>query len=327
MDFDVITGLIQTHSKEELVMNAFSLQELISWMTSTGADSARTLAIIVLILALGLAAMRFLKLGLERLESFVARTSKATDVDPEAGRKRIATLIGIVRTIMVAMIWGVVIIEVLQKMGLDIRPILAGAGIVGLAVGFGAQNLVRDLISGFFIILEDQIRLGDVAIINGTGGLVESITFRTITLRDFSGVVHVFPNGTITTLSNMTKEWSAFVLDMGVAYKEDTDRVAEVMRQVGEDLRQDPGFRDKFVSPIEIIGVDNFADSSVVIRIRIKTKPLEQWNVGREYRRRLKQAFDARGIEIPFPHRTLYMGDASRPFQVQVRQDHVSTGI
>lgn len=308
-------------------MNAFSIQELISWMISTGAESARTLANIALILALGLVAMRFLKLGLARLESFVMKTSKAADADPEAGRKRIATLTGIVRTIMVTMIWGVVIIEVLQKMGLDIRPILAGAGLVGLAVGFGAQNLVRDLISGFFIILEDQIRLSDVAIINGTGGLVESITFRTITLRDFSGVVHVFPNGTITTLSNMTKEWSAFVLDMEVAYKEDTDRVAEVMRQVGEDLRQDPGFRDKFVSPIEIIGVENFADSSVVIRIRIKTKPIQQWNVGREYRRRLKQAFDARGIDIPFPRRTLYMGDANRPFQIQVRQDHVPADV
>jgi moderate conductance mechanosensitive channel len=318
---------MHTHSKEELVMDAFSLQELISWMTSTGADSAKTVAHILLIILLGLAAMRFLRLGLTRLESFVRRTGKATGVDHEAGRQRLATLTGIVRTIMVAIIWGVVIIEVLQKLGLDIRPILAGAGIVGLAVGFGAQNLVRDLISGFFIILEDQIRLGDVAIINGTGGLVESITFRTITLRDFSGVVHVFPNGTITTLSNMTKEWSAFVLDMGVAYKEDTDLVAEVMRQVGEELRQDPGFREKFVSPIEIIGVDNFADSAVVIRIRIKTKPLEQWNVGREYRRRLKQAFDARGIEIPFPHRTLYMGDASPPFQVKVRQEHVSTGM
>lgn len=308
-------------------MDAFSLQELIAWMTSTGVDSAKTVVHILLIILLGLAAMRFLRLGLDRLESFVAKTGKATDVDLEAGRKRIATLTGIVRTIMVTVIWAVVIIEVLHKVGLDIRPILAGAGIVGLAVGFGAQNLVRDLISGFFIILEDQIRLGDVAIINGTGGLVESITFRTITLRDFSGVVHIFPNGTITTLSNMTKEWSAFVLDMGVAYKEDTDRVADVMRQVGEELRQDPGFRDKFVSPIEMIGVDNFADSAVVIRIRIKTKPLEQWTVGREYRRRLKQAFDAQGIEIPFPHQTLYMGDASRPFQVQVRQDHASTGI
>jgi small conductance mechanosensitive channel len=306
---DAIEGLLKTHLKEDLVMNPLSMQELTSWLTSTGAETVRTVAKIGLIIMLGLAAMRFLRLGLQRLESLVARTSKATDADPEASRKRAATLTGILRTIMIALIWGVVIIEVLQEIGLDIRPILAGAGIVGLAVGFGAQNLVRDLISGFFIILEDQIRLGDVAIINGTGGLVESITFRTITLRDFSGVVHVFPNGTITTLSNMTKEWSAFVLDMGVAYREDTDRVVQVMQQVGEDLRQDPAFRDKFVSPIEVVGVENFADSAVVIRVRIKTKPLEQWNVGREYRRRLKQAFDACGIEIPFPHRTIYWGE------------------
>lgn len=293
-------------------MNAISMQELISWLMTTGAQTGKVAAKIGLIIVFGLAAMRFLRLGLQRLESLVARTSKATDADPEASRKRAATLTGILRTIVVALIWGVVIIEVLQEIGLDIRPILAGAGIVGLAVGFGAQNLVRDLISGFFIILEDQIRLGDVAIINGTGGLVESITFRTITLRDFSGVVHVFPNGTITTLSNMTKEWSAFVLDMGVAYREDTDRVVQLMHQVGEELRQDPAFGDKFVSPIEIVGVENFADSAVVIRIRIKTKPLEQWNVGREYRRRLKQAFDAQGIEIPFPHRTIYWGEPKR---------------
>lgn len=293
-------------------MNLLSMQELASWLVSTGADTGKAVAKIGLVIVLGLAAMRFLRLGLNRLESLVARTSDETEMDPEASRKRAVTLTGILRTIMVAVIWGVVIIEALQEIGLDIRPILAGAGIVGLAVGFGAQNLVRDLISGFFLILEDQVRLGDVAIINGTGGLVESITFRTITLRDFSGVVHVFPNGTITTLSNMTKEWSAFVLDMGVAYREDTDRVVGVMRQVGEDLRQDPDFRDKFVSPIEIIGVDDFSDSAVVIRIRIKTKPLEQWNVGREYRRRLKQAFDAHGIEIPFPHRTIYWGEPTR---------------
>lgn len=308
-------------------MNLASMQELTPWLISTGVVVGKAGAKIALIIVLGLVAMRFLRLGIQHLESLVARTAKPADVDAETTRKRASTLAGILRTIMVSLVWGVVIIEVLDQGGLDIRPILAGAGIVGLAVGFGAQNLVRDLISGFFIILEDQIRLGDVAVINGTGGLVESITFRTITLRDFAGVVHIFPNGTITTLSNMTKEWSGFVLDMGVAYKEDTDRVVEVMRQVGEELRQDPIFGDKFVEPIEIVGVDNFADSAVVIRIRIKTRPLEQWNVGREYRRRLKQAFDARGIEIPFPHRTLYMGEASRPFQVQAPQGGVSTGV
>lgn len=299
-------------------MNLASMQELTPWLISTGVVVGKAGAKIALIIVLGLVAMRFLRLGIHHLESLVARTGKPADVDAETTRKRASTLTGILRTIVVSLIWGVVIIEVLEQVGLDIRPILAGAGIVGLAVGFGAQNLVRDLISGFFILLEDQIRLGDVAVINGTGGLVESITFRTITLRDFSGVVHVFPNGTITTLSNMTKEWSGFVLDMGVAYKEDTDRVVEVMRQVGEELRQDPAFGDKFVEPIEIVGVENFADSAVVIRIRIKTRPLEQWNVGREYRRRLKRAFDANEIEIPFPHRSLYAGSASEPFKIQV---------
>ncbi len=307
-------------------MNLASMQEVTPWLMSMGVVVGKAGAKIALIIVLGLVAMRFLRLGVQQLEALLARTGKPADVDAETNRKRASTLTGILRTIVVALVWGVVIIEVLEQVGLDIRPILAGAGIVGLAVGFGAQNLVRDLISGFFIILEDQIRLGDVAVINGTGGLVEAITFRTITLRDFSGVVHVFPNGTITTLSNMTKEWSAFVLDMGVAYKEDTDRVVDVMRQVGEDLRQDPAFGDKFAAPIEIIGVNDFADSAVVIRVRIKTRPLEQWNVGREYRRRLKQAFDARGIEIPFPHRTLYMGEASRPFQVEVPQGKAPAG-
>jgi small conductance mechanosensitive channel len=240
--------------------------------------------------------------------------------DQESGTasKRAATLTGILRTIALSAIWAIVIIESLQLVGLDVAPILAGAGILGLAVGFGAQNLVRDLISGFFIILEDHIRLGDVAVINGTGGAVETITFRTISLRDFSGVVHVFPNGGITTLSNMTKDWSAFVLDMGVAYREDTDRVVALMQSVGEALRQDPELGRLILEPIEVVGIENFADSAVTLRARIKTKPAEQWKIGREYRRRLKQAFDAQGIEIPFPMRTLVMGEGNPPLKVEV---------
>ncbi len=282
---------------------------------------------ILVVLAMGYAALRFVKAGLAHLERLISVAGERTEAMPGMAAKRAATLTGILRTVALALIWAIVLVEILNLLGVDIRPVLAGAGIVGLAVGFGAQNLIRDLISGFFIILEDQIRLGDVAIINGTGGLVEAITFRTITLRDFSGVVHMFPNGTITTLSNMTKDWSAFVLDMNVAYKEDIDRVAEIMRRVGDELRNDVVFRDKFVEPIEIVGVENFADSGAVFRIRIKTRPLEQWNVGREYRRRLKQAFDREGIEIPVPHRTLYMGRASRPFQVQVARDGIPANV
>ncbi len=179
--------------------------------------------------------------------------------------------------------------------------------------GFGGKNLVRDVINGFFIILENQVRVGNVAVVKGTGGLVEAISFRTITLRDLSGTVHIFPNGTVTILANMTKDWSAYVMDIGVAYKEDTDHVAEIMRAVAEDLGQDKHMGRKILEPIEIFGVDAFGESEVVIKARIKTLPIEQWAVEREYRRRLKKAFDWEKIEIPFPHRTLYMGKGSPP--------------
>jgi small conductance mechanosensitive channel len=212
----------------------------------------------------------------------------------------------------------VLLLVVLREIGVDIAPILAGAGILGLAVGFGAQNLVRDVISGFFFILENQVRVGDVAIINGTGGLVDSVNFRTIVLRDLSGTIHVFPNGTINTLSNMTHTWSAWVFDIGVAYKEDTDRVTAVIREVGRQLREDPEFGPRLIDDIEVFGVNKFADSAVEIKGRLKTRPIEQWAVGREFQRRVKYAFDEQGIEIPFPHRTVYRGEASPPFELEV---------
>ncbi len=299
-------------------MNAISLQDITPWVMTAAAAAAQAGLRIFVILLAGYGLTRFLRAGIRHLETILIKAGEATEPAPGTARKRVTTLTGLLHTMALALIWAVVVVMSLAQIGLDITPILAGAGILGLAVGFGAQNLVRDLISGFFMVLEDQVRVGDVAIINGTGGLVEAITFRTIVLRDLAGVVHVFPNGTITTLSNMTKEWSAYVIDVGVAYKEDTDRVVEVMRQVAEDMRRDPVFGEKILEPMEIFGVDNFGESEVTIKARIKTKPNEQWNVGREYRRRLKKAFDAHGIEIPFPHRSLYMGEASAPFKVQV---------
>ncbi|MCW5799453.1 MAG: mechanosensitive ion channel family protein [Nitrospira sp.] len=299
-------------------MTGISVDAILAWLLTMSAAVGIASLRIGLVLAIGYVAIRFVRLGLHQLERVMIVASDKQAQESGTAAKRAATLTGILRTIALSAIWAIVIIESLQLVGLDIAPILAGAGILGLAVGFGAQNLVRDLISGFFIILEDQVRLGDVAVINGTGGSVETITFRTISLRDFSGVVHIFPNGGITTLSNMTKDWSAFVLDMGVAYREDTDRVVEVMRAVGEGLRQDQEFGALIIEPIEIVGVENFADSAVTIRARIKTKPAEQWKVGREYRRRLKKAFDAQGIEIPFPMRTLLLGEANLPLKVEV---------
>lgn len=275
---------------------------------------------ILLVIVAGLIAMRIIRFLLHRLEDFLIKTKEPTEAVPGATRKRVTTLVGILTTIGRFAIWTVVVVICLDQVGVNVAPILAGAGIAGLALGFGAQNLVRDVISGFFIILEDQVRVGDVAIINGTGGLVEAITFRTIVLRDLAGVVHVFPNGSVNDLSNMTKGWSAYVIDVGVAYKEDTDRVVEIMRQVSEEMREDPDFGSKILEPIEIFGVDDFAESQVTIKARLKTFPIQQWAVGREYRRRLKKAFDAHQIEIPFPHRSLYVGEATKPLELLVRQ-------
>ncbi len=303
-------------------MTGISMEKLTPLLLSTGAAALR----IGLILIAGYVGARLLRLGLGRLESALIKAGERTEAVPGAAKKRVTTLVGLLRTIAIVGLWAVVVIITLEQIGLNITPILAGAGIIGLAVGFGAQNLVRDLISGFFMVMEDQVRVGDVAIVNGTGGLVEAITFRTIVLRDLSGVVHIFPNGTINTLSNMTKVWSGYVMDVGVAYKEDTDHVVEVMRRVGDELRQDPDLGPKILEPIEVFGVDDFADSAVVIKARLKTHPIQQWGVGREYRRRLKKAFDAEGIEIPFPHRSIYVGEATKPFQVQLKEAAATSG-
>jgi moderate conductance mechanosensitive channel len=286
-------------------------------VVTLGLKFSQTALKVILIFIVGYVAVRIVRIVLGRLAELLVRAREHDEESPGAVRKRVETLTSVLRTIAVGLIWAVVAVMSLDQMGLAIGPILAGAGIVGIAVGFGAQNLVRDVISGFFMILENQVRVGDVAIINGTGGLVEAVTFRTIVLRDLSAAVHVFPNGTITTLSNLTKGWSAYLMDIGVAYKEDTDRVVEVMRKVDEELRGDPRYNQFILEPIEVLGVDNFADSAVVIKARLKTQPIQQWAVGREYRRRLKKAFDAAGIEIPFPHRTLYMGEASKAFAIR----------
>ncbi|MCG3116938.1 MAG: mechanosensitive ion channel family protein [Candidatus Manganitrophus sp. SA1] len=275
---------------------------------------------IILLVAAGLIGIRVLSFLLHRMEEILIKTREPVETVKGSTRKRVTTLVGILKTIGYFSIWAIVLISCLDQVGVNVAPILAGAGIVGLAVGFGAQNLVRDVIAGFFMILENQVRVGDVAIINGTGGLVETITFRTIVLRDLAGVVHVIPNGAISSLSNMTKGWSAYVIDVGVAYKEDTDRVVKVMREVAEALSKEAEYKEKIIEPIEIFGVDNFGESEVTIKARIKTEPIQQWTVGREYRRRLKKAFDAEGIEIPFPHRSLYMGEASKPLEVLVKQ-------
>lgn len=271
---------------------------------------------ILIILFLAWVAIFVLKKLLHRLEHRLLRQSKISGEPPSETEKRMETITRLLRQAALIVLWVVIILTILKEIGVNIGPILASAGIVGLAVGFGAQNLVRDFISGFFFILENQVRVGDVAIVNGTGGLVEEVNFRTIVLRDLGGVVHVFPNGTVTTLSNLTNDWSAYVFDIGVAYKENTDKVIEIMTRVGSEMKQDTLLGPFMLEEPEIFGVDKFDNSAVIIKGRIKTKPIRQWQVGREYLRRIKLAFDSAGIEIPFPHQTLYFGEASKPIEV-----------
>jgi len=279
-------------------MFANSMERFWPKLIDVGVDFAKASLRIVLIVVAAYIGLRLLRLALNRLEAILIRAGEMTETVPGAAMKRVRTLTSVLWTIVFVLIWFVVVLTSLGQIGVNVAPILASAGVVGLAVGFGAQNLVKDLVSGFFLILENQVRVGDVAVINGTAGLVEAISFRTIILRDEAAVVHVFPNGSINTLSNMTKDWSAYVLNVNVAYKEDTDRVADVMRHVAEEMYADSKYRSAMLETIEIIGVDGFTASAVTIKARLKTRPQQQFAIGREYRRRLKMAFEAAGIEL-----------------------------
>lgn len=275
-----------------------------------------TLPQFLIIILLGFIGFKALSILSENIKKIALKNAKyLKKKDSSEYEKRVNTLTAILKTTGKILIWALLIMTTLKKIGIDIAPLIAGAGIAGVAIGFGAQELVRDIISGFFLLLENDIRNGDVVTINGTGGLVESIGIRTIHLRDLAGIVHVFQNGKIDSLSNMTKEWSAMIFDIGIAYKENVDDVIDVMKDVSKELQNSPEFKHKILEEIEIFGLDKFANSAVIIKARLKTKPIEQWAVGREYNRRLKIAFDEKGIEIPFPHQTIYWGDNQKPFE------------
>ncbi len=236
------------------------------------------------------------------------RIRVATRMGGVDAARRAETLGRVIRYLIAMVISAVAVMLVLAEVGVSLAPILGAAGVVGLAIGFGAQSLVKDYFTGFFILFEDQIRTGDVVKIADIGGLVEDITLRHVRLRDYDGNVHFVPNGLITTVTNMSRLYAQAVIDVGVAYRENVDDVIAVMRKVGRQLRADEAFAPKILDELEIAGVERFDDSAVVLRCRFKVAPLEQWNVRREYLRRIKAAFDDCGIEIPFPHLTLYAG-------------------
>ncbi len=257
---------------------------------------------ILLILTLAWVALRAVRVGLDRFEDRILANAGPGELE---SAKRTKTLSDMLQNVLSVAIMAITALTVLQELRVNIMPILTGAGILGLAIGFGAQTLVKDVISGFFLILENQVRVGDVAQINGTGGLVEAINLRTIVLRDQSGAVHIFPCGSVTTMTNLSMDFAYALLDIDVAYKHDTDEVVAVLEQTAAAMRETPEFGPLTLEPLEVIGVERFGESSVTIRVRIKTLPLKQWTIAREYRRRLKKSFEAAGIEIPFPQRDI----------------------
>jgi moderate conductance mechanosensitive channel len=235
--------------------------------------------------------------------------------------KRAATIGGFARKTMFALIWAVALLMVLKEMNFDVRPLLAGAGVVGVAIGFGAQNIIKDVLGGLFLMMENQIRINDIAIINGKGGLVEEINLRTTVLRAEDGAVHVFPNGGIQSLANLTREYSYYVFSISVAYKEDPARVTEVLKELGGNLMAEDPYHSVILAPLEIWGVDKLGDFAVVIKARIKTLPSQQWLVGREMNARIIKRFAEAQIEMPYPTQTIqFAPDTWGPIRNELEQ-------
>jgi small-conductance mechanosensitive channel len=221
--------------------------------------------------------------------------------------KRAATIGGFARTTMFALIWAIALLMVLKEMNFDVRPLLAGAGVVGVAIGLGAQNIIKDVLGGLFLMMENQVRINDIAVINGKGGLVEEINLRTTVLRAEDGAVHIFPNGGIQSLANLTREYSYYVFSISVGYKEDPARVTKVLKELGEQLMGDDPYHSAILTPLEIMGVDKLGDFAVVIKARFKTLPSQQWLVGREMNARILKRFAEARIEMPFPTQTIQL--------------------
>jgi small-conductance mechanosensitive channel len=283
-------------------MNDNLIEIATRWWTSMG-GAATTLLRVTLIIVAAWVLIAVLQRGIRTLRERIA-----SRMDDRESAKRAETLGRVFRYLASVVVSLIAIMLVLAELGVSVAPILGAAGVVGLAVGFGAQSLVKDFFTGFFILLENQIRQGDVVKLGDHAGMVEVVTLRYVQLRDYDGNVHYVPNGHISTVINMTRGFSNAVMDIGVAYRENVDEVMAVMRAVAAELREDPDFQPKIMAELEIAGVESLADSAVVIRCRFRTLPLEQWGVKREYLRRVKAAFDEHGIEIPYPHMTVYAG-------------------
>lgn len=283
-----------------IILQAWGLHGL-EWLSS---DAGLTvLASVLKIAAIVIIALFVWEMIDAWISRYLARSGE------EGVSTRALTLLPLARNAILVILGVVVTLTALSEIGVDIAPLLAGAGVVGLAVGFGAQTLVKDVITGAFILFENTLAVGDVVTLAGHSGVVEGLTIRTIRLRDLEGVVHTVPFSSVDTIQNMTRDFSFSLLDIGVAYREDTDEVAAVMKEVADEMRQDPRYAADILEPLEVLGVNELGDSAVVVRARLKTAPGKQWGIRRAFFGRIKKRFDERGIEIPFPHITMYFGE------------------
>jgi small conductance mechanosensitive channel len=238
-----------------------------------------------------------------------ARIPKIRDESADQLTARSTTLSGVVVQVVSAILWGVALVMILSVFGVDIGPLLAAIGVAGLALGFAAQNIIRDYLHGFFILMEDWYRVGEVASIAGVGGLVDAITLRRTVLRDLDGTMHVIPNSKVEMASNMARDWSRINLNVGVGYGEDLGRVSDVVNQVCQELQDDPTWGADLLTTPHVERVDNLGDSGIDIKIMADTKPAKQWALMGELRKRIKDRFDEEGIEIPWPHTKVYFGN------------------
>jgi small conductance mechanosensitive channel len=265
---------------------------------------------VLLIGAGAIALIRIVAVGVQRFEHDI---NFGTGLDALERAKRARTLGSVLTNVTTVVVIAIATLMILHEFNIDISPALTGAGILGVALGFGAQSLVRDLIGGFFLILENQVRVGDVVAMNGIGGLVEAINLRTTVLRDEEGTVHVIPNGAVTTLANRSIQFSYYVINLPLAYNEDPDRVGELLKKVADEIRADDAFRPFILEPLEIIGVDAFEEHALRLKVRIKTAPLKQWYVGRELRRRMHRALRDAGIQLWSAQKTATVSSPPEP--------------
>jgi small conductance mechanosensitive channel len=285
--------------------------EIKEWSLNSGQWLLARLARILLVIGVAFVLLRLVGKTMPTLvHSYLGRRTGEAAQDSEI-EKRSKTLEDVILKTFTTLILVVVVLMVLGELGVGIGPVLAGAGVVGIAIGFGAQNLIRDYLAGVFVLLEDQYRVGDVVTVAGVSGVVEDFNLRRTVLRDLDFVVHSVPNGEIRVASNMTREKSRANIDIEVAYKEDLERVIAILNRIGEDMYNDPALRPLMNEPLKVLRVDAFRDSGITIKVLGETKPIQQWTIMGEFRLRVKRVFDQEGIEIPFPHRTIYWGKGS----------------